>query len=79
MSDVDRRSRTSRRAQPPSRSTLTVAAVLVVANLLLFALIAEDLLDGGGLISHDEAVTAWFVEHRFLSTERSKAVAQTTG
>ena len=38
--------------------------MLVVANLVLFALIAEDLLDGGGLISHDEAVTAWFVEHR---------------
>jgi len=38
--------------------------VLVVANLVLFAVIAEDLLDGGGLISHDEAVLAWFVEHR---------------
>jgi membrane-associated phospholipid phosphatase len=38
--------------------------MLVVANLVVFALIAEDLLDGGGLISHDEAVTAWFVEHR---------------
>ena len=36
----------------------------MVANLVLFALIAEDLLDGGGLISHDEAVSAWFVEHR---------------
>jgi undecaprenyl-diphosphatase len=36
----------------------------VSANLLLFGLIAEDLLDGGGLISHDEAVLAWFLEHR---------------
>ncbi len=44
--------------------TVTIAAVLVVANLVLFALIAEDLLEGGGLISHDEAVSAWFIEHR---------------
>ena len=36
----------------------------MVANLVLFALIAEDLLEGGGLISHDETVLAWFVEHR---------------
>ena len=64
MSDVERRFRTSRRAQPPSRWTLTIAAVVVIANLVLFALVAEDLLDGGGLISHDEAVLAWFVEHR---------------
>ena len=48
----------------PSRLTLIVATAVVVANLMLFALIAEDLLDGGGLISHDKAVTAWFVEHR---------------
>ncbi len=48
----------------PSRRTLTVAAALVAANLALFALIAEDVLDGGGLISHDEAVLAWFVDHR---------------
>jgi undecaprenyl-diphosphatase len=30
----------------------------------VFVLIAEDLLDGGGLVSHDEAVLAWFVDHR---------------
>jgi undecaprenyl-diphosphatase len=55
---------TSPRAQPPSHWTLTIAALLVVANLVQFALIVDDLLDGGGLISHDEAVAAWFVEHR---------------
>ena len=79
MSDVDRRFRTSRRAQPPSRSTLTIAAVLVVANLVLFALIAEDLLDGGGLISHDEAVSAWFVEHRTDALISAAKVVSTIG
>ena len=48
----------------PSRRTLAVAAALVAANLALFVLIAEDLLEGGGLISHDESVLAWFVDHR---------------
>jgi undecaprenyl-diphosphatase len=32
--------------------------------MTLFVLIAEDLVDGGGLISHDEAVLRWFVDHR---------------
>ena len=57
----------------PSRRALAVAAALVVANVTLFALIAEDVLDGGGLISHDEAVLAWFVDHR---TDRSIRVAK---
>ena len=48
----------------PARTTLLVAGGLVAANVLLFALIAEDLLSGGGLISHDEGVLTWFVEHR---------------
>lgn len=48
----------------PSKSTLAVAGTLVAANVLLFVLIAEDLLEGGGLISHDDAVLNWFVEHR---------------
>ena len=43
---------------------MAVAAALVAANLALFVLIAEDVLDGGGLISHDEAVLSWFVDHR---------------
>ena len=43
---------------------MLVAAALVVASLALFTLIAEDLLEGGGLISHDEAVLRWFVDHR---------------
>ena len=48
----------------PSRRSMVVAVALVVASLTVFILIAEDLLDGGGLISHDEAVLAWFVGHR---------------
>jgi undecaprenyl-diphosphatase len=48
----------------PSRRTLAVAGVLVAANLLLFLLIADDVLDGGGLVSHDQAVLRWFVGHR---------------
>ncbi len=48
----------------PSRRALVVAAALVAANLTLFVLIVEDLLEGGGLISHDEAVLNWFVDHR---------------
>ena len=48
----------------PSRPILALAVALVVANLTLFVLIAEDLLEGGGLISHDEAVLTWFVDHR---------------
>ena len=63
-SDADPGLRTPHRVQVPSHLTLAVATAVVVANLVLFALIAEDLLDGGGLISHDKAVTAWFVEHR---------------
>jgi undecaprenyl-diphosphatase len=48
----------------PSRWVLAVAALLVAANLTVFFLIAEDVIDGGGLISHDTAVLNWFVEHR---------------
>jgi undecaprenyl-diphosphatase len=39
----------------------------------LFLLIAEDVLDGGGLISRDEAVLTWFVDHR---TDRAIDVAR---
>jgi undecaprenyl-diphosphatase len=52
---------------------LAVAVALVAANVTLFVLIAEDLLEGGGLISHDEAVLTWFVGHR---TDRLITVAK---
>jgi undecaprenyl-diphosphatase len=52
---------------------LAVAVALVAANVTLFVLIAEDLLEGGGLISHDEAVLTWFVDHR---TDRLITVAK---
>ena len=57
----------------PSRRALVVAAALVAASLTLFVLIAEDVLDGGGLISHDEAVLNWFVDHR---TDRAIRLAK---
>jgi membrane-associated phospholipid phosphatase len=50
--------------QRPSRITLVVAALITAASVALFFLIAHDLLDGAGLVSHDDAVLAWFVEHR---------------
>ena len=46
---------------PPTCGALAVAAALLVFSLSVFILIADDLLDGGGLISHDQAVLAWFV------------------
>jgi membrane-associated phospholipid phosphatase len=55
------------------------AVALIVANLVLFVLIAEDLLDGGALISHDEAVLAWFVDHRTEWTIRAAKVVSTLG
>jgi undecaprenyl-diphosphatase len=48
----------------PGRTAISVAAGVVAASLAIFALIAEDVLDGGGLIAHDQAVFSWFVEHR---------------
>jgi membrane-associated phospholipid phosphatase len=60
----------------PSRRALVVAAALVAANLTVFFLIVEDLLEGAGLISHDEAVLMWFVDHR---TDRSIRVAKVLG
>jgi undecaprenyl-diphosphatase len=44
--------------------TLAITAAVVMANAVLFTLIADDVLDGGGLVSHDEAVLGWFVDHR---------------
>ena len=38
----------------PSNRTLAVASALVAACPILLTLIAEDLLDGGGLLSRDE-------------------------
>ncbi len=43
---------------------LVAADAVVLACLGSFALIAEDVLDGGGLISRDEVVLGWFVDNR---------------
>jgi undecaprenyl-diphosphatase len=41
-----------------------MAAALVAACLALFVVIAEDVLDGGGLIGHDQAILGWFIDNR---------------
>jgi len=46
---------------PPASGPVAVATALFASSLSVFILIADDLLDGGGLISHDQAVLAWFV------------------
>jgi undecaprenyl-diphosphatase len=38
--------------------------VVVAGCLLWFVAIAEHVADGGGLVSHDEAVLAWFIDGR---------------
>jgi undecaprenyl-diphosphatase len=43
---------------------LLTAAGLVAVSMALFLLIGEDVVDGGGLISHDQAVLMWFVDNR---------------
>ena len=48
----------------PSRRVLIVIVALVAADVVWFALIAEDVLEGGGLVSHDQSVLTWFVDHR---------------
>lgn len=48
----------------PSLRILAISAGIVSLSLAVFMLIAEDLLDGGGLIPHDKAVLAWFVGTR---------------
>jgi undecaprenyl-diphosphatase len=50
--------------QRPTRRFLGVAAALVAVNVSMFVLIAEDLLDGGELVAHDQAVLTWIVDHR---------------
>ena len=48
---------------PPPR-ILALAGVVTILSLALFMLIAEDLLDGGGLISRDHGVLSWFISVR---------------
>lgn len=49
---------------PPSLPVLIVAAAVVAWALGVFVLVAEDVLDGGGLISRDPSALHWFVDHR---------------
>jgi undecaprenyl-diphosphatase len=63
----------------PSRRALAAGGVLLAANVLLFVLIAKDVLNGGGLVSHDETVLAWFVAHRTDWMIHAARVVSTVG
>ena len=65
--------------QPPSRRVLVASAVVVMACLGMFLFIAEDVLDGGGLISHDEAVLNWFVDNRSVWLTNAARWVSTVG
>jgi undecaprenyl-diphosphatase len=56
-----------------------VMAVLAAANVLLFMLIAEDVLNGGGLVSHDQAVLNSFVDQRTSGLIHAAKVVSTLG
>jgi membrane-associated phospholipid phosphatase len=73
------RSAVLKAAVPPSRRTLLVAVGLVCASLALFLLIAEELLDGSTLISHDQAALSWFVDHRTDAWVRAAKLVSTVG
>jgi undecaprenyl-diphosphatase len=63
----------------PSRRIVLVAAAFVVASMALFLLIAEDVLEGGGLVAHDEAVLNWFVDHRTAAWVNAARFVSTAG
>lgn len=50
--------------RPPSVRVRVAAGAVVAGCLGVFLLIAEDVLDGGGLMSRDASVLHWFVDHR---------------
>jgi membrane-associated phospholipid phosphatase len=50
--------------RPPSVPVRIVATIVVAYCLAVFVLIADDVLDGGGLITRDASVLHWFVDHR---------------
>ena len=54
-------------------------AVLAAANVVVFVLIAEDVLNGGGLVSHDQAVLNWFVDNRTDGLIHAAKVVSTLG
>lgn len=61
---------------PPSVALRIVATAVVASCLGVFLLVAEDVLDGGGLIARDRSVLHWFVDHR---TDAWEAIARTIG
>jgi membrane-associated phospholipid phosphatase len=63
----------------PDRRTFLASALIAGMCVVVFVLIAEDLLDGGGLVSHDEAVLHWFVDHRTSELVNLARVVSTIG
>ncbi len=63
----------------PPRWVLAAAVVGVVACLALFVCIAEDVLDGGGFISHDQAVLDWMVKVRTTGSVQVARVVSVLG
>jgi undecaprenyl-diphosphatase len=69
----------ARADRPPSTRTVVVAVGLIAVAISVFLLIAQDVLDGGGVVSHDEAVLAWFVDHRSAGLIRAAKLISTIG
>lgn len=63
----------------PDRPALITATAIITGALVLFTMIAEDILDGGGLISRDDATLAWFIDHRTDALIRVARVLSTVG
>jgi undecaprenyl-diphosphatase len=63
----------------PSRPIVAVTTLLVAFNLAIFLALGEDVLNGGDLVSHDESVLTWFVDHRTDSLVSLAKLASTAG
>jgi undecaprenyl-diphosphatase len=63
----------------PTTRIVVVAVGLIAVCVGIFVLIAEDLLEGGGLVSHDESVLVWFVDHRTPTLIRAAKVVSAVG
>ncbi len=63
----------------PTRLTVAGATSVVVANAILFALLAFGAAGGGWLVARDEAVLEWFVEHRTDGWIRAARLVSTLG
>ncbi len=63
----------------PGRRARVSALAFVTGCAALFGLIAEDVVDGGRLVSRDQALLGWFVEHRSPWMVHAARVVSTVG